>query len=321
MSNDPLYPPCEPHSWGHLAVGDGHQIYWEECGNPAGKPALVLHGGPGSGCTPGWRRYFDPMRYRVILMDQRGCGRSRPHAGDTVDALAANTTAHLIADIEQLRRHLGIQCWLVLGASWGSTLALAYAARHAECVREMVLFSIATTTSFEIDWITRGVGIYFPAAWERFRDALPAHLRDGDIATAYHRLLIDPDPATQERAARAWCDWEAAIVALRADQKPHPRYADPRFRLGFARLVTLYWSQRAWLADGELLAAVEGLGHVPAVLIHGRVDLCNPLVTPWRLARAWPEARLVTIDQGGHDAGDEATSGAIVAALDGFARS
>ena len=197
-----LYPPIEPHETGMLNVGGGHRIYWEVCGNPDGKPALVLHGGPGSGCTVNARRYFDPRAYRIVLFDQRGSGRSTPHASAPDVDLSTNTTSHLLADIEHLRQHLDIRRWLVLGGSWGSTLALAYAEENPERVTELVLFSIATTTASEIDWITRGVGMFFPEAWERFRDNVPSAEREGNLAEAYHRLLMHPDPAIHEKAAQ-----------------------------------------------------------------------------------------------------------------------
>ncbi len=278
-----LYPTIEPSEAGMLDVGDGHKIYWETCGAPSGKAALVLHGGPGSGCTAGTRRYFDPDHYRIIQFDQRGCGRSTPHAGDADADLSTNTTAHLLADIERLRRHLGIAHWLVLGTSWGSTLALAYAQGHPDRVTHMVLVSVATTTAWEIDWITRGVGVFFPEHWARFRDGVPAAERDGSLVDAYHRRLIDTDPAIHEQAARDWCDWEMAIVAMHPDHKPNPRYERPSFRLGFARLVTHYWRHNAWLEDGILLREISRLSGIPGVLIHGRLDIGGPLITPWRL--------------------------------------
>ncbi len=252
-----LYPDIEPHDHGMLDVGDGHRLYWEVCGNPAGKPALVLHGGPGSGCTPGARRYFDPARYRIVLFDQRGAGRSTAR-----DALVANTTWHLVADIEALRRYLGIEMWLVFGVSWGSTLALAYAERHSERVSELVLAGVATTTRAEIEWITRGVGRYFPREWERFSEGVAEC--DGGLVDAYHRLLMDPDPAMHAKAARDWCDWEMAIVAVAAGHVPHPRYASPEFCLSFARVVTHYWRHAAWLDEGVLLREVGRLSGFPA---------------------------------------------------------
>jgi proline iminopeptidase len=313
-----LYPNIEPYQHGMLDVGDGHQVYWETCGNPTGKPALVLHGGPGSGCSAGWRQLFNPDVYRIVLFDQRGCGRSTPHASDLNIDLSTNTTAHLLADIELLRQHLDIERWLVLGGSWGSTLALAYAERHPPRVTEMVLFSVGTTTARELDWITRGVGIFFPEAWARFRDGIPEAQRSGSLVEAYHRLLMNPDPAIHEKAARDWCDWEMAIVAVHPNHKPHSRYEQPRFRLCFARLVTQYWRHNAWLPDGVLLQQVDRLAGIPAVLIHGRLDISTPLITPWQLAKRWPSSELVIVGLAGHDFG---TSESIVAATDRFAAS
>ena len=315
-----LYPPIEPYDHGRLDVGGGHQIYWEAYGNPAGKPAVVLHGGPGSGCTPGARRYFDPRAYRIILFDQRGAGRSTPHASSPGIDLSTNTTAHLLADIEQLRVHLGIERWLVFGGSWGSTLALAYAERHAHCVTGMVLVSIATTTPAEIDWITRGAGMFFPEAWARFQAGVPKSDRGGRLVDAYHRLLMHPDPAVHERAARDWCDWEMALVAVHPNHTPSPRYESPSFRLGFARLVTHYWRHDAWLEDGSLLRDAGRLADIPGVLIHGRLDLGGPLVTPWRLSRAWPGSELVIFGDAGHDARDPGMAESIVTATSRFAR-
>ena len=313
-----LYPEVTPYEHGMLEVGDGHRIHWETCGNPTGKPALVLHGGPGSGCTPGWRRYFNPERYRIVLFDQRGCGRSTPHASGPDIDLSTNTTHHLIADIEKLRRHLGIERWLLLGGSWGTTLALAYAGQNPDRVTEMVLEGLATTTKWEVDWITRGVGAFFPDAWQRFRNGVPEADRAGSLVDAYHRLLMHPDPAVHAKAARDWCDWEIAIVALHANDAPHPRYEQPTFRLGFARLVTHYWRHHAWLEDGTLVREAHRLSRIPGVLIHGRMDLCNPLLTPWRLAQHWPGSELIVVDQAGHDAGHPGIADHIVAATDRF---
>lgn len=316
-----LHPEQSPFASGWLDVGDGQQLYWEICGNPTGKPALAVHGGPGSGCTPRWRRYFDPERYRVILFDQRGAGRSRPHASASDIDLTVNTTAHLIGDMERLRAHLGVERWLLLGGSWGSTLALAYAQAFPHRVTEMVLFAVATTTAAEIDWITRGVGAFFPEAWARFSAGVPEGERAGCLAAAYNRLLLHPDPAVHGQAARRWCDWESALVALGPDAKPSPRYEDPAFRLGFARLVTHYWRHRAWLREGELLAGVDRLSSVPGVLIHGALDLGSPLVTAWRLAQAWRGSRLDVVPMTGHDAGDLEMSARIVSALESVAAS
>jgi proline iminopeptidase len=314
-----LYPEIEPYEDGWLDVGDGHRIHWECCGGPGGKPAVVLHGGPGSGCTPWWRRLFDPGAYRVVLFDQRGCGRSRPHAGAPVIDLATNTTQHLIADIESLRSHLSIERWLVLGGSWGSALALAYAQAHPERVTEMMLFSVTAATRREVEWITRDVGRLFPAEWAHFRAGVPARERDGSLVDAYSRLLHDADPAVRERAARDWCDWEDAHVRTRPGQPPNPRYDDPMFRLCFARLVTHYWRHAAWLEDGALLRGVDRLSGIPAVLVHGRLDVSSPLDIPWALARSWDGSELVVVDEG--HGGGPAMTDVVIAATDRFAGS
>ena len=312
------YPPLEPYEQGMLDAGDNQQVYWETCGNPDGKPAVVLHGGPGSGATPHWRRYFDPNRYRIVLFDQRGCGRSRPQVSDPSTDLAANTTQHLIGDIELLRRRLGIERWLVFGGSWGSTLGLAYAQRHLDRVSEIVLFGICTDRRREVEWVTRDVGRLFPAEWARFRAGVPAADRDGDLVAAYRRLLHDPDPAVREQAALDWCTWEDAHVRIRADQGPDPRYADPVFRMTFARLVTHYWHHGAFLEDGVLLRDATRLAGIPGVLVHGRLDVSSPLETAWLLARAWPDAELVVIDDAGHG-GHPDMIAALVTATDRFA--
>jgi proline iminopeptidase len=313
------HPEIDPYDRGMLDVGDGHRIYWEVRGNPAGTPAVCLHGGPGSGCGPGWQAYFDPARYRVVLFDQRGCGRSRPHAAEPDADLSANTTHHLVADIERLRGHLGIERWLVFGGSWGSTLGLAYAQRHPERVSALVLFSVVTTTRREVDWITRDMGRLFPAQWARFVAGVPAADRDGCLAAAYSRLLHDPDPAVRDRAAVEWCAWEDAHVAVHGDAQPDPRYADPVFRLAFARLVTHYFRHAAWLPDGALLRDAGRLAGIPGVLVHGRLDVSSPPDIPWHLAAAWPDARLALVDDAGHGAGHAAMTEVLLTAIDDFA--
>ena len=316
---DALYPPIEPYDQGMLDVGEGHQVYWEVCGQPAGKPAVVLHGGPGSGCAPWWRRLFDPEAYRIVLFDQRGCGRSHPHASTSGVELTSNTTHHLVEDIERLRHHLSIGRWLVLGGSWGSTLALAYAEAHPDPVSEMILFSVVTTSRREVEWVTREARRFFPAEWQQFRDAVPASEREGDLAAAYNRLLLDPDPDVHQPAAREWCRWEDRHVRTGPGDRPDPRYDDPAFRLCFARLVTHYWSHAAWLGEGSLVDGAGRLTGIPGILIHGRMDVSSPLDVPWELSGAWDGSQLVVIDDEGHRGG-EAMRRAIVSATRQFAR-
>ncbi|MBB3666319.1 proline iminopeptidase [Prauserella sediminis] len=316
-SYDGRYPPIEPHESGMLEVGDGHSVYWEVSGSPGGKPAVALHGGPGTGSSPRMRSLFDPDRYRVILFDQRSSGCSTPSAADPVADLSANTTQHLVADIEALRVHLGITRWLVWGASWGVTLALAYAQAHPERVTELVLAAVTDGDRRGTDWITRDMGRVFPREWERFRDGVPSAERDGDLAAAYGRLLHDRDPEVRAEAARRWCEWEDTHMSLAPDAEPYLSVADPVFQLTFARLVTHYWSHCSFLDEGQLLRDVERLHGIPAVLIHGRYDVSGPLDTAWALHRAWPGSELVVLDDTGHRGGS--MTAAITAATDRFA--
>jgi proline iminopeptidase len=314
-----FHPPIEPYDSGRLDVGDGQAVYWETCGNPDGKPALVLHGGPGSGCNVGMRRLFDPEAWRIVLFDQRGSGRSLPHAGDPTTSLEANTTAHLLADIEALRTYLCVERWMIYGASWGSTLGLAYAEAHPGRVSEMALSHVTTTTPAEIDWLYHGLGRFFPDAWDRFRAGAGVTDPGANLVEAYARLLNGPDCAVRERAARDWCDWEDAIVSVETGRPPNPRYADPRFRMAFARIVTHYFSHQAWLEDGVLLRQAHRLARIPGVLIHGRLDLEAPLSTAWSLSRAWPGCELIVVDGAGHETTTPAMGAAILDAIDQFA--
>ncbi|GAA0807397.1 prolyl aminopeptidase [Spirilliplanes yamanashiensis] len=299
-----LFDETEPYDSGMLAVGDGHAVYYEQVGNPRGVPALVLHGGPGSGAAPGWRRWFDPAVYRAVLFDQRGCGRSTPSAAEPDADLSVNTLPHLLADIERLRAHLGVERWLLFGGSWGATLGLAYAQQHAAAVSAVVLFSVTTTTAGEVHWITREMGRVFPEAWEQFRDAVPPAERDGSLVDAYARLLADADPAVRDAAARAWCAWEDTHVSILGPVEPDERYADPDFRLAFARLVTHYWRHAAWRAPGELRDGAARLAGVPGVLVTGRADVSSPPVIAWEVARAWgPAVRLHIVDGAAHGSG------------------
>lgn len=311
-----LYPNIEPYATGFLEVGDGHVLYWEVSGNPAGKPAVALHGGPGSGTSPFWRRLFDPARYRIVAFDQRGCGRSTPNAGEITADLATNTTHHLLADMELLRGRLGIERWLVLGGSWGTTLALAYAERHPELTTELVLFAVTNTSRREVDWITRQMGRLFPEEWDRFRNGVPAAERDGELVAAYARLLADPDPTVRARAARDWCDWEDVHMSLAGGNQGYLGKRDPAFQLTFARLVTHYWSHAAWLKEDELTRNATRLAGIPGLMVDGRLDVSGPPDIAWRLSRGWPDAERILVSDAGHGHGVE---GYVVAATDRFA--
>jgi proline iminopeptidase len=315
-----LYPEIEPTEHGMLEVDDGHLLYWETCGNPDGRPAVVLHGGPGSGCTPWQRRLFDPAAYRVVLFDQRNCGRSRPHASEPDIDLSHNTTADLVADIDRLREALDVDRWLVAGGSWGSALALAYAERHPDRVTGMVLWGVNAARRFELDWAFRGgLSLLFPVEWERLREAVPPDRRGLDVVSAYADLLFDPDPEVRRRAAFEWCLWESASPSWPPEPGLDERYEDPAFALAFARLVTHYVRHDAWVGDDALLHGVGTLAEIPAVLVHGRFDLQAPLRSAWELHRAWSGSELVVVDDAGHDAGAPGIEGEIVRATDRFA--
>jgi proline iminopeptidase len=314
-----LYPPVEPHDTGMLDTGDGNLVHWEVSGRPDGKPALVVHGGPGGGSSPGRRATFDPDRYRIIQFDQRGCGRSTPHASDPSADMSLNTTAHLLRDMEQLREHLGVDRWLLLGGSWGSALSLAYAQRHPERVTELVLVSVTTTTRAEIDWLYRGIGLLFPEQWACFRAALPPADRDGDLVAAYARLMEHPDPDVRANAAAAWCVWEDAVISLEPNAVPGQYSDHPSDELvALVRICSHYFAHGAWLEEGALLRDAGRLAGIPGVLVHGRHDLGCPLDTPWHLARAWPDSRLLVVDDAGHT-GSDAMSEHLRAELDRFA--
>ncbi len=315
-----LYPAIDPYEHGMLDVGDGNRLYWETCGNPRGKPAVVLHGGPGSGCSPWHRRLFDPSAYRVVLFDQRNCGRSTPHASAPDTDLASNNTANLIADIERLRRHLGIERWLVFGGSWGSTLALAYAERWPNRVTEIILFGVTTGRRMEFDWLFRGgVAVLFPENWDRLRAGLPAADRAGDIVEAYSRLLNDPDPAIRQQAALAWCTWESATPAWPPANGLSPRFRDPAYAMAFARIVTHYVRHNAWLEDGSLLRDAGAIAGISGIMVNGRFDLQAPIGWAWDLKRAWPGARLVIVDDAGHDASNAGITRELIHATIQFA--
>ncbi len=281
------YPPIEPYDQGMLDVGDGNLVYWEVCGNPDGKPALVVHGGPGSGCGAGARRPFDPDRYRIILFDQRGCGRSTPHASDPATDMRFNTTEHLLADMEQLREHLRVDRWLLFGGSWGSTLILAYAERHPDRVSQIVIPAVTTSRRSEIEWLYRGVGRFFPEEWDRFAAGVSEADRVGDVVAAYARLMEDPDPDVRAKAAIDWMTWEDAVVSVEPNGRPNP-YSDrpPAAMLAFVRICAHYFAHGAWLEVGALLRDA---------------------------------GRLVVIDDSGHT-GSDAMRTQVREALDRFAR-
>ena len=291
-----------------MDVGDGHRVYWETSGNPAGTRVLMLHGGPGSGTTPGGRRNWDPALYRIVQIDQRNCGQSTPLASDPAVSLEFNTTEHLLADIEQLRTLLGITRWVLWGGSWGCTLALTYAERYPQHVRALVLVSVTMTRRSDVHWLYHETGRYLPEQWQRFREGVPVAERDGDLVAAYDRLLNHSNDATvQHRAAQHWCDWEDAAVSLEPGWAPSPRFTDPQFRLQFARIVSHYFSHGAWLEEGQLLRNVDRLAGIPGVLLHGQLDLGGPVDVPWLLAQAWPDATLHVIGASGHQGSDEMT--------------
>lgn len=299
-----LYPEIVPHESGMLDVGEGNSIYWEVCGNPVGKPAVVFHGGPGSGCAEFFRQLFDPGVYRIVLLDQRNCGRSVPHASDPTTDLASNTTEHLLSDIELLRTHLDIDRWLVLGGSWGSTLALAYAERHPARVSEMILFGVTTGRHCEFDWTFRGgLSRFFPQQWEQLCAAVGCSSRDGGAVTEeYNRLLSETDQGVRERVAEAWCLWESATPAWPPTTGLASRFRDPNYAVAFARIVTHYVLHNAWLEDGLLLHNATVLADTPTVLINGRFDFQAPIENAWKLREVVPGAELVIVDDAGHGA-------------------
>ncbi|MFF0310371.1 prolyl aminopeptidase [Streptosporangium sp. NPDC004379] len=311
--------PIEPHDHGMLDVGDGNLVHWEVYGNPGGKPALVVHGGPGAESAPRHARSFDLERYRVILFDQRGCGRSTPHASDPAADMSVNTTEHLLADMERLREHLGVDRWLLFGGSWASTLILAYAERHPERVSEIVIPAVTMTRRSETDWLYRGVGRFFPEAWDRFRTALPEADRDGDLVAAYARLMEHPDAEVRAKAAADWLAWEDAVISTEPNGR-RGAYSDrpSDAMLAFVRICSHYFAHGAWLEEGVLLREAHRLAGIPGVLIHGRHDLGSPVGTAWELAQAWPDAKLIVIEDSGHT-GSDTMRDEIRAALDRFA--
>ena len=319
MAADPrrvrtLYPPIEPYSSGTLETGEGHQVYWELCGNPRGVPVVFLHGGPGGGCSPLQRRLFDPRRYRILLFDQRGCGRSRPHA-----SLDANTTWHLVADIERLRRMTDTPAWLVFGGSWGSTLALAYAQAHPERVTGLILRGIFGMRRAELSWYYQeGASWLFPDKWERFLQPIPENER-GDLIAAYRRRLVGDDPAARLQAARAWSLWEGETLTLLPDPTLSAQHGGDDFALAFARIENHYFTHGGWLEEGQLLRDVGRIRHLPGVIVQGRYDVATPMRTAWDLHRAWPEAEFRLVADAGHATTEPGIMTALLDATDRFA--
>ncbi|MFS0866173.1 prolyl aminopeptidase [Microbacterium sp. 179-B 1A2 NHS] len=313
-----LYPGIEPYETGELLV-DGQRVSWEQSGNPDGKPVIFLHGGPGAGTSPWHRRFFDPERYRIVLMDQRGCGRSTPHVSEPDADLASNTTWHLVADIELLRTTLGIDTWQVFGGSWGSALALAYAQTHPAAVSELVLRGIFTLRDAELEWFYEGgAAAVFPDQWEGFVAPIPEGQRSHMIA-AYSRLLADPDPAVHVPAAVAWTTWEASTLTLHPDPILVASMAEDARATAFARIENHYFVNRGWFTPGQLIDGTDAIRHIPAVIVQGRYDMCTPMMTAWDLHRAWPEAEFVVVDDAGHSASEPGIAAALRAATDRFA--
>ncbi len=309
-----LYPAVEPYRRGFLRVSDVHEIYFEESGNPAGKPAVFLHGGPGAGSDARSRQFFDPRHYRIVVFDQRGCGRSRPSAN-----LVENTTWHLVADVERLRKHLGVNRWLVFGGSWGSTLALAYAETHPDRVTELVLRGIFLLRHAEIRWMYQhGASALFPDRWEAYRDAIPEDERD-DFLGAYHRRLTGPDHRTAVVAARAWAVWEASTSFLHSNPGNIARWSEAEFALAVARIECHYFVNRGFLrSETQLLDDVPRIRQIPATIVQGRYDVVCPATSAWDLHRAWPEADLRIVPDAGHSAFEPGITHELVLATDRY---
>lgn len=310
-----LYPEITPYASGTLAVDDRHTLYWEQCGNPQGKPVVMLHGGPGGGCTDKMRRFHDPAKYNIILFDQRGSGRSTPHA-DLVD----NTTWDLVADIERLREFLGVDRWQVFGGSWGSTLALAYAQTHPERVTELVLRGIFMLRHWELQWFYQeGANRLFPDAWEHYLNAIPESER-GDLIAAYHRRLTSDGEATRLAAAQAWSIWEGATSFLHIDDDFADAHGDPQFALAFARIENHYFVNKGFFeVDDQLLRDAHRIADIPGVIVHGRYDVVCPVNNAWDLHKAWPKGELIITPASGHSAFEAENIDALVRATDRFA--
>lgn len=315
-----LYPEIEPYETGMLDVGDGNALYWEVSGNPDGKPAVFLHGGPGGGTNPNQRRLFDPERYRIVLVDQRGCGRSTPHASAPDADLATNTTPHLVADLEVLREHLGIDRWLVLGGSWGSTLALAYAEAHPDRVTELVLRGIFTLRHSELYWYYEdGASHLFPERFADYLEQIPGAV-PGERIEAYHRLLTDPDPTVHVPAAVAWTTWESSTSSLYENPEHIEEAAESQSATAFARIENHYFMHHGFLREGQLIDDAHVLRDIPGVIVQGRYDVVCPPVTAYDLSRAWGSAELFMVPDSGHAYNEPGTLHHLIEATDRFAR-
>src|SRR5688572_24532732 len=314
MSKRQQYPLIEPFESGYLGVGDGHELYYEQCGNPNGKPALFVHGGPGAGGDVNARRFFDPAGYRIVVFDQRGAGRSRPHA-----SLEANTTWHLVADIERLRRHLKIDRWLVFGGSWGSTLSLAYAQTHPAAVSELVLRGIFLLRRIEIDWFYQfGASMLFPEQWQQYLAAIPSEERHG-LLRAFHRRLSSDDAGVRLAAARAWSIWEGATSSLWPNPQREAQFGTEEFALALARIEAHYFVNRGFFtSETQLLDGVDKIRAIPAVIVQGRYDVVCPIASAWDLHERWPEAELRVVVDAGHSAYEPGITAELVAATDRF---
>jgi len=311
----PLFPEISEYEVGTLQVSERHQLVYEQVGNPKGKPVVILHGGPGGGCSPKMRRFHDPERYRIVLFDQRGAGRSLPHA-DLID----NTTWDLVADIERLREHLGIERWQVFGGSWGSTLALAYAETHPQRVTELVLRGIFMLRRWELEWFYQeGASRLFPDAWRRYLAAIPV-AEHGDLISAYHRRLTSENSAVRLSAARAWSVWEASTSLLLPDQGFIDAHENPEFALAFARIESHYFVNAGFMeVDGQLLRDAHRLTDIPGTIVHGRYDVVCPVQSAFDLKQAWPRADLVVVADAGHSAFEPGNASALVAATQAYA--
>lgn len=309
-----LYDPIEPYQQGRLKVSEIHDIYYEQCGNPDGQPVVFLHGGPGGGLIANYRRFFDPKGYRIVLFDQRGSGQSAPHA-----CLEENTTWHLVADIERLRQHLGIEKWAVFGGSWGSTLALAYGQTHPERVSALILRGIFLCRPKEIAWFYQeGASAIFPDVWEQYEEVIPESER-GDMLTAFYRRLTSEDETVRLEAARAWSAWEGATSKLFPDQSLVDDFSEAHMALQLARIEAHYFINNAFFeTDNYLLENVDKIRHIPAVIVQGRYDVVCPMMSAWALHRAWPEAELVIVGDAGHSAMEPGITSALVEATDRF---